>query len=187
MNYATVIRAGSTNLADRAMNDVRADPETEPEPEAAAHEQPASANEAVAETIPERLVFDTEPLIAHATSEHGKSVVDTYLDAVRDGDVDGFINQVNLTETRYVIGRVSGRKMADRYIGWLFDIGVRSIGVNNLWIDAADYILEYNPALGDSFALATADHVDASLLIGGDSDFDGITEVHLIRFRDGSG
>jgi predicted nucleic acid-binding protein len=173
------------------MSDVRSDPDSETEieiePEAAAHEQPASATEAVAQTIPDRLVFDTEPLVAHAASEHGKSVVDTYLDAVRDGDVDGFVNQVNLTETRYVIGRVSGREMADRYISWLFDIGVRPIGVTDLWIDAADYILEYNPALGESFALATADHVDASLLIGGDDDFAGITEVHIIRFHNGSG
>jgi predicted nucleic acid-binding protein len=171
------------------MSDAHSDPDpgTEIEPVAAAHDQPASANGAVAQVIPDRLVFDTEPLVAHAASEHGKSVVDTYLDAVRDGDIEGFINQVNLTETRYVIGRVSGREMADQYIGWLFDIGVRPIGVNDLWAEAANYILEYNPALGDSFALATAAHVDASLLIGGDGDFDGITEVHLIRFRDASG
>lgn len=167
------------------MSDV--EPETEAGPQASASDTPTAVGGATAQAIPDRLVFDTEPLIAHATSEPGKSVVDTYLDAVRDGDMIGFINQVNLTETRYVIGRESGRETADRYISWVFDIGIRPVGITDIWIDASDFILEHNPALGDSFALATANHVDAHLLIGGDDDFDDITEVQTIRFRDGPG
>lgn len=169
------------------MSDVEPTPETEPDTEIPAYETPEGTAGTATQSIPDRLVFDTEPLVAHAGNEDGTAVVDVFLDAVRDGETAGFVNQVNLTETRYVIGRVSGRETADRYINWLFDIGIRSVGVNDIWIDAADYILEHNPALGDSFALATADHTDASLLIGGDDDFDTITEVPLIRFRDGAG
>lgn len=169
------------------MSDVEPKAEGEPETENSAYETPRGTSGTIAQSIPDRLVFDTEPLVAHATGEEGKSVVDSYLDAVRDGDTVGFINQVNLTETRYVIGRVTGRETADRYISWLFDIGIRPVGINDIWIEASDFILEHNPALGDSFALATADHIDASLLIGGDDDFDSITEIPLIRFRDGSG
>lgn len=168
------------------MSEAGTEPEAETEPETPARETPTSITETRARAIPDRLVFDTEPLIAHATSEPGKSVVDTYLDAVRDGDMSGFINQVNLTETRYVIGRESGRDIADRYISWVFDIGVRPVGIDEIWAEAADYLLEHNPALGDSFALATADYIDASLLIGGDDDYGTVTEVQLIRFRDGA-
>ena len=169
------------------MSDVESEPKGDTGSESPTRETPTSIGGTAAQALPDRLVFDTEPLVAHATSENGKSVVDTYLDAVRDGDTEGYINQVNLTETRYVIGRVSGRETADRYINWLFDIGIRPIGVNDIWIDASDVILEHNPALGDSFALATADYIDASLLVGGDDDFETITEIPLIQFRDGPG
>ena len=160
--------------------------EAEADSEAPAHETPISVDGTKAEAIPDQLVFDTEPLIAHATNEPGKSTVDTYLDAVRDGEMNGFINQVNLTETRYVIGRESGREVADRYIRWVLDIGIQPRGIDTLWADAADYILEHNPALGDAFALATADSLDASLLVGGDDDYDTITDVRIIRFREGA-
>ena len=169
------------------MSDVASESEPEAGPETSPHETPASVGGIAAQAIPDRLVFDTEPLVAHATDESGESTVGVFLDAVRNGDTAGFINQVNLTETRYVIARVSGRETADQYINWLFDIGIRPVGVNDIWIDASDVILEHNPALGDSFALATADHTDASLLIGGDDDFDTVTEIPLIRFRDGPG
>ncbi len=54
------------------------------------------------------------------------------------------------------------------------------------WTAAPEHVLNYNPALGDSFALATAEHVDATLLIGGDEDYEQITDVPIERFRDGS-
>lgn len=158
----------------------------EADSEVPARETPVSVDGTKAEAIPDRLVFDTEPLVAHATSEPGKSTVDTYLDAVRNGEMRGFVNQVNLTETRYVIGRELGREVADRYIRWILDIGVQPMGIDTIWADTADYILEHNPALGDSFALATANSLDASLLIGGDDDYDAITDVRIIRFREGA-
>jgi uncharacterized protein with PIN domain len=158
----------------------------EADAEAPARETPVSVDGTKVKAIPDRLVFDTEPLVAHATSELGKSTVDTYLDAVRDSEMSGFINYVNLTETRYVIGRESGREVADRYIRWLLDIGVQPLGIDSLWAPAADYILEHNPALGDSFALASADSIDASLLVGGDDDYDSITDVRILRFREGA-
>jgi hypothetical protein len=51
---------------------------------------------------------------------------------------------------------------------------------------ASEYVLRYNPALGDSFALATAEDVEATLLVGGDNDYDEIADVPIDRFRDGS-
>jgi hypothetical protein len=43
----------------------------------------------------------------------------------------------------------------------------------------------YNPALGDSFALATAASLEATLVIGGDDDYDTVSDVPIARFRDG--
>ncbi|ARS90829.1 PIN domain-containing protein [Natrarchaeobaculum aegyptiacum] len=137
-------------------------------------------------TVPEDVVFDAEPLIAHATDEPGSDVVETFLDAVAAEDVNAYVNFVNLAEVRYTLARKYGRETADEYVDWLRDLGIEGVGVESLWSDASDYVFEYNPALGDSFALATADTLGAMLIVGGDDDYDEVSDVPLERFRDGS-
>lgn len=133
--------------------------------------------------IPERVVFDTEPLVAHADGEPGSETVAEYLDATAVKGTDGYVNRVNLTEVRYILARKYDRTVADEYIDWLLDFGLRPVGVNAIWTNAAEYVIDYNPALGDSFALATAEHVEATLLVGADDDYDAVTEVPIQRFR----
>lgn len=136
--------------------------------------------------VPERVVFDTEPLVAHADDEPGSDVVEEFLDAVAVEGTDGYLSRVNLTEIRYILARKYDRTVADDYIDWLLDLGLTAIDVDVVWREAADFVLRYNPALGDSFALATADYVDATLLVGGDDDYDAIADVPIERFRAGS-
>ena len=136
--------------------------------------------------VPDRIVFDAEPLIAHADAEPGSDVVEAYLDAVAVGDATGYANCVTLTEIRYIIARKYDRATADEYLDWLTDLGIEPVDVEEAWMAASAYVLKYNPALGDSFALATAEHVEAALLIGGDDDYDEITDIPIERFRDGS-
>lgn len=143
----------------------------------------------------ESVVFDAEPLVAHATDERGCEAVNVWLDAVYDDEVRGVVSTVNLTELRYVLGRLGGEEKADEYLDWLSEIGVSSAPAQQYWRDAADWILEYNPALGDSYALATAHALaETVLLVGGDDDYDDIVsesdrypEMAIERFRDGSG
>jgi hypothetical protein len=59
------------------------------------------------------------------------------------------------------------------------------VDVGNTWVGASEYILTYNLALGDSFALAAAETVEATLLVGGDGDYDQVSDVPIERFRDG--
>lgn len=136
--------------------------------------------------VPEQVVFDTEPLVAHADDEPGSDVVEGFLDAVAVEGTDGYLSRVNLTEVRYILARKYDRTVADDYIDWLLDLGLTAIDVDVVWSEAADFVLRYNPALGDSFALATADYVDATLLVGGDDDYDAIADVTIERFRAGS-
>jgi len=138
-------------------------------------------------TVPDRVVFDAEPLVAHAEDEPGSDVVEAYLDAVAVDDAAGYTSCVNLAELRYTIARKYDRATADEYCDWLADLGIESVDAGDAWLDASEYVLRYNPALGDAFALATAERVAATLLIGGDDDYDGITDVPIDRFREGSG
>lgn len=136
--------------------------------------------------VPDRLVFDAEPLIAHAADEPGSATAETYLDAVATSDADGYVNCVTLAEVRYVLARATDRDTASEYIDWVCDLGIETVDVDELWRQASEYVLEYNPALGDSFALATAEYVDGTLLVGGDDDYDEIADVPIEQFRDGS-
>jgi uncharacterized protein with PIN domain len=136
--------------------------------------------------VPDRVVFDAEPLIAHADDEPGSDVVEEYLDAVAVKDTAGYVSCVNFAEIRYTLARKYDRTTADDYLDWLDELGIETQDVDTVWINASEYILKYNPALGDSFALATAEDVDATLLVGGDDDYDDVSDVPIERFRDGS-
>jgi predicted nucleic acid-binding protein len=132
--------------------------------------------------IPERVVIDTKPLVAHADDEPGSETVAEYLDATAVEGTDGYVNRVNLTEIRYILARKYDRTVADEYIDWLLGFGLHPVSVDAIWTTAAEYVLDYNPALGDSFALSTAEHVEAALLVGADDDYDEITEVSIQWF-----
>jgi predicted nucleic acid-binding protein len=93
---------------------------------------------------------------------------------------------VTLAEIRYTIARKYDRTTADEYLDWLTDLGIETVEVGDSWQEVSEYILRYNPALGDSFALATAEKVEATLLVGGDDDYDEVSDVPVERFRDGS-
>jgi len=136
--------------------------------------------------VPDRVGFDAEPLIAHADDEPGSDVVEEYLDAVAVEDAAGYTSCVNLAEIRYTIARKYDRDTADEYLDWLTDLGIETVDIGDAWLEASEYILQYNPALGDSFALATAENVEATLLVGGDDDYDEISDVPIERFREGS-
>jgi predicted nucleic acid-binding protein len=135
---------------------------------------------------PDRVVFDAETLIAHADDEPGSEVVEGYLDAVAVEEATGYASYVNLAEVRYTLARKYDRETADEYLDWLVDLGIKTVDVADAWLEASEYILGYTPALGDSFALATAEHVEGTLLVGGDDDYDEISDVPIDRFRDGS-
>ena len=134
----------------------------------------------------DRIVFDAEPLIAHADDEPGSDVVEEYLDAVAVEDAAGYASFVNLTEIRYTIARKYDRGTADEYLDWLTDLGIEPVDVSTVWVESSEYVLDYNPALGDSFALATAASLDAVLLVGGDDDYDDVSDLSIERFREGS-
>lgn len=133
---------------------------------------------------PDTIVFDTEPLVAYADDEPGCDAVATHLEAVASGDSAGVLNLVNATEVRYILSRKYDRATADTFLDWLWTLGVTAVDAEAVWERASEYVIDHNPALGDSYALATAVSVEGILVIGGDDDYDGIDEVPIERFRD---
>lgn len=132
--------------------------------------------------LPETIVFDAEALIAYFCDEPGSDTVERYVDAV-EGAADGYIASVNLAEVRYVVRAIDGEERADAVVEVIEQSGIRRVDTDETWSLAADFKYRHAPALGDAFALATAAHVDGTLLIGADDDYEDVTDVPVTRFR----
>lgn len=116
--------------------------------------------------------------------EPGSDEVSAYLDAIVHGESAGTLSFVNATEIRYILARKYDRQTADAFLDWLWTIGITAVGVEAVWNEASDYVIDHNPALGDAYALATAARVGGTLLVGGDSEYDDVDDVPSEQFRD---
>lgn len=140
----------------------------------------------------EEYVFDTEAIIAFLYDEPGHQAVASLLEAVFTGDATGLLAETNASEVFYLIARFEGTdqdeptttstRVADR--------DLRALERRGLTITAADWrrVGEIKAAgdisLADATAVALAHDRDATLLAGGDDDFDSLpVDVTLERFR----
>jgi len=132
----------------------------------------------------ESVVFDTEPLVAYLDDEPGSDTVETWIDRVAAGELDGYISPVTKTEVLYVGSRI-GFRWDDLHASLtrLETLGVTVHDPRECWEDAAALKSAHTMALGDAFALATADAVDGTLLVGADADFEGAS-IPIERFRE---
>lgn len=135
-----------------------------------------------ADDTPDAIVFDTEPLIAYFCDEPGSDTVEAYIEAV-ERRTDGYISAVNLAEVHCIVRSIDDEERADTVVAILEESGVRRVDTAEVWPEAADFKFRYSPALGDAFALGTAAHVDGTLLVGADDDYDSVTDVDIERFR----
>jgi len=65
----------------------------------------------------------------------------------------------------------------------LEESGIQRVDTGQTWSRAATYKTRYSLPLGDAFALGTAAHLDGTLLVGADDDYEQVTDVSVVRFR----
>lgn len=104
------------------------------------------------------------------------------MEQVKNG-VRGYLSSVTLTEVYYHVANSDNTQSAKNTIQTLKNHGFDIIDPNTTWQQAGRFKHKHSPALGDSYSLATANHVDGTLIVGADDDFDSITEVSIKRFR----
>lgn len=138
-------------------------------------------------------VFDTEALIAYLYAEPGHETVATLLDEVFTGEAGGYLTNMNASEVYYLVARFEGTqtdeptaaslRTADRDIRALIRQGIRIKQAD--WRIAGEVKAAGNISLADAYAVSLAVGRDATLVIGGDDDFDALPiDVDLHRFRD---
>ena len=133
------------------------------------------------------IVFDAEPVLAYLDDEPGSDAVEEWIDRVAAGEIDGYVSPVTKTEILYVGSRI-GFDAADvrASLDRLEAIGVDTYDPTDCWETAAVLKEAYGMALGDAYALATAEAVGGTLLAGADDDFDEVdgNDASIERFRD---
>lgn len=138
-------------------------------------------------------VFDTEAIVAFLYDEPGSEHVAELLDAVETGEVDGLLSETNASEVYYLVARFEGTpedepttasfRAADRDVRTLRRRGVAV--ERGDWRLAGEVKADGHCSLADACAVALACDRDATLVAGGDDDFDSLpVDVDVERFRD---
>ena len=127
------------------------------------------------------VVFDTEPLLAYYMGEAGDTVVEEMLERVVDGDLQAYINIVNLTELYYILYRYSPEAAEEKTRNLrAYGLKVVPLTDDTLWRLAAEIKSSHPMSLADAYAAATAQVTGSKLVIGRDREFSGI-EVETLR------
>lgn len=137
-------------------------------------------------------VFDTEAIVAVLYDEPGSEQVRTFLDEATGEDGAGYLAEANASEVFYLVARFEGNgdeptaatlRTADR--------DLRALERSGLAIERSDWrlageITAYGGlSLADACAVALAVDRDATLIAGGDDDFDSLpVDVSVRRFRE---
>ena len=132
----------------------------------------------------ERLTFGSEAILAFYLGEEGGEFVRDSLGKVQNGDAEGYINILNLTEIYYILFRVDPELAEEKQKNLrLYGLKVIPVEDDDLWREAAR--IKGRPALSlaDAFAVATAKSFESKLVVGSDKEFREIN-IQLLKIRD---
>lgn len=134
--------------------------------------------------MPERLTFDSEAILAFYLGEEGGEVVKENLEKIQNGDAEGYINILNLTEIYYILHRVDPKLAEEKQRNLrLYGLKVIPIEDDDLWREAARIKGKHSLSLADAFAAATAKILKSTLMVGSDKEFRELN-IPILKIRD---
>lgn len=134
--------------------------------------------------MPERLTFDSEAILAFYLGEEGGEVVKENLEKIQNGDAEGYINILNLTEIYYILHRVDPELAEEKQRNLrLYGLKVIPIEDDDLWREAARIKGKHSLSLADAFAAATAKILKSTLMVGSDKEFRELN-IPILKIRD---
>jgi len=140
----------------------------------------------------DRFVFDTEALIAFLYDEPGHENVANLLKPVFEGDATGYVDAINASEVFYLVARFEGTEGSPTEDSFrVADRDVRALERRGLDVERANWRLvgeigaDGHISIADAHAVALAAEKDATLVAGGDDDFDSLpVDIDVERFRE---
>ena len=140
----------------------------------------------------DRFVFDTEALIAFLYDEPGHESVARLLKSVFEGSAAGYVDAINVSEVFYLVARFEGEEGSPTDDSLrIADRDVRALERRGLGIERANWRLvgeikaDGHISIADAHAVALAKEQDATLVAGGDDDFESLpVDIDIERFRE---
>lgn len=131
-----------------------------------------------------RVIFDSEAILAFYLGEDGAETVLSLLQKVQNGQIEGYINILNLTEIYYILYRADPNLAEEKQQKIrLYGLKVVPIEDNALWREAAKIKGEHSLSLADAFAAATSKTLRGKLVVGSDQEYKGL-DIQLIKIRE---
>lgn len=131
----------------------------------------------------ECLTFDSEAILAFYLGETEGEVVRDNLQRIQNGMVEGYINIVNLTEIYCILARINPKIAEEKQRNLrLYGLKVVPVTDDGLWREAALIKSRHSLSLADAFAVATAQTLKSTLVVGSDKEFNNV-DIQLLRIR----
>jgi len=131
----------------------------------------------------DRLTFDSEAILAFYFGETGGDLFRDSFEKIQNGETEGYINVINLTEIYNILSRRDPKIAEEKQRNLrLYGRKVVPIQDNGLWREAAKIKCNHSMSLADAFALATAKSLKTKLVVGSDQEFTNM-DVELLKIR----
>lgn len=129
-------------------------------------------------------VLDACALLALINNEQGADRVEAVIREALIGDVEVYMNKINVYEVYYGIYRVEGQTKADETYRLIQKqpINIVDIFSDDVFTEAAKLKSKYKMSLADSIALGEAVVRNAALLSSDHHEFDVIEQQESIKF-----
>ena len=129
-----------------------------------------------------RVVLDSYAVLAYINDEAAAERVEEYLDLVRSGEAELYMNAVNLGEVYYIISRKRGTDIANLTVALLKREPINLVVADERLALIAGRIKAFHRlSYADAFAAATAIDLNATLLTG-DDEFKSVEDKVKIEW-----
>ena len=127
-----------------------------------------------------RLLLDTKPLIKLFAKEDGWESIQKILLRIENGEIEGAISVVTLTEIYYKYLHEKRADLAQARVEELrYAASVKKLGIDEkIAIKAGEFKGKYSVPIADAYISATA-YYSGSTVISDDLDFKKITEIKV--------
>lgn len=117
-----------------------------------------------------RLLFDTHAFLAFFNREEGSETIRNFMDAIQNGDTDGFVATITLTELLYIYSRKQDEASGNLRVMQILHSKLNVISLNAEIAIRAGTLKRPGISIADAIIAASALSVDASVVTN-DSHF----------------
>lgn len=124
-------------------------------------------------------VIDTYAILAYYFEEKGAGEIEELVRSADSGDVEVYLNEINLGEVYYKTWKYKGKDAATEVLAGCISLPFKLIGVDREFILAAAEIKAQNRlSYADAFCIATAKETSAPIITG-DPEFGPVEGVEI--------